>query len=201
MTSTRVLGPILAVVLAVGGALVLTRDREITAQVDVPSEPVPVAVTSNAPRVGTLPELVASADLVVRGSVTGIDRGRMFGEPGAGAVESRLVTIRVDEVLAGEPPPEAAVVVEEEGWLDDGTPIVVDGLAPSELGDDGIWFLVDVGTDELPVHVVVSAQGRYLVDDGALIGAEGNDPLVADLAARTPTDLVAAITALPTAPG
>ena len=97
-------------------------------------EPQPVAVTSDAPRVATLAELVASADVVVRGEVTATERGRLFGEPGAGAVESRLVTLRVDEVLAGEAPPEGPLVVEEEGWLEDGTPIVVDGAPPSTGG-------------------------------------------------------------------
>ena len=165
------------------GALVLTRDDERpTTAPTTTAEPQPVAVTSDAPRVATLAELVASADVVLRGEVTSTERGRLFGEPGAGAVESRLVTLRVAEVLAGAAPPETSIVVEEEGWLEDGTPIVVDGAAPSQVGDDAIWFLDAVGTDDLPVYVAVSAQGRYLVADDDLVGATGDDPLIDELA-------------------
>jgi hypothetical protein len=156
----------------------------------------PVAVTSDAPRAANLPQLVTSADVVLRGEVIGTERGRLFGEPGAGAVESRLVTVRVDEVLAGSSPAETEIVIEEEGWLADGTPISVDGASPSAMGDDVIWFLQDVGTPELPVYVAVSAEGRYVVVDGGLVGATGDDPLVAELAALTPDGLTAAVVAV-----
>ena len=88
-------------------------------------------------------------------------------------------------------------MVEEEGWLEDGTPIVVDGAPASKVGDDAIWFLDAVGTEELPVYVAVSAQGRYLVVDGDLVGADGDDPLIAELSSLTPDQIQAAIAALP----
>ena len=81
----------------------------------------------------------------MRGEVTGTERGRLFGEPGAGAHRVPPRDPRVAEVLAGAAPPEDELVVEEEGWLEDGTPIVVDGAAPSTVGDDAIWFLDAVG--------------------------------------------------------
>ena len=87
-------------------------------------------------------------------------------------------------------------MVEEEGWLEDGAPLIVDGAAPSTVGDDGVWFLVDVGDADLPIYVVVSAQGRYLVDDGALSGAAGDDPLVDELASLSVEELTARIGAL-----
>ncbi len=68
------------------------------------------------------------------------------------------------------------------------------------MGDDAIWFLDAVGTDELPVYVAVSAQGRYLVVDGDLVGAAGDDPLIAELASLSADDLADAIAALPGAP-
>jgi hypothetical protein len=196
----RALGPAIAIVLAVVGALVLTRDRDEPVEATTTTTAAqPVAVTSDAPTVATLAELVASADVVLRGEVTSTAPGRLFGEPGSGAVESRLVTVRVDEVLAGEAPSEPELVVEEEGWLEDGTPIVVDGAAPSAPGDGAIWFLDAVGTDELPVYVAVSAQGRYLVVDGELVGADGDDPLVAELAALSADALAAEVAAMPSA--
>ena len=59
--------------------------------------------------------------------------------------------------------------------------MVVDGAAPSAVGDEGIWFLVDPGDDTTDALIVVNAQGRYLVDGDHLTGAEGGDALVAVL--------------------
>ena len=157
-----------------------------------------VAVASDAPRGGSLDELVAASDLVVRGEVEGTERGRPFGQPGGATIVSRLVTLRVDEVLAGAAPRAGTVLVEEEGWLDDGRALVVDGARPSEAGDAGIWFLTEVDDPDLPVYTTVGAEGRYLVaGDGGdtLVGADGDDPLVADLAARGPDGLAAAVRA------
>lgn len=162
--------------------------------------PAPVAVSSDAPRYSTLEELEAASDVVVRGRVATTERGRLFGDPGShSAVESRLVTLEVAEVLGGDGVTEGTVVlVEEEGWLPDGAPLVVDGAAPSAVGDDGIWFLVVGGDRELSAHVIVNAQGRYLVDEaGHLRGVEGGDPLVAELSALTVDELAARVRALP----
>jgi hypothetical protein len=103
----------------------------------------------------------------------------------------------VAEVLAGTPPAGATVQVEEEGWLEDGAPLVVDGAAPSAVGDDGIWFLTEVESGAAPVYVVVNAQGRYLVDGDGLAGADGDDPLIGELSDLTVAELTARIAALP----
>lgn len=200
MISRRALGPALAVAVAVVGAGALARGeareptRPPTAAVAAVAA---VAVTSDAPRAEDLAELVATADLVVRAEVTTTARGRLFGAPGAGAIESRLVALQVAEVLAGAAPADATLVVEEEGWLEDGTPIAVDGAPPSAEGDDGIWFLQAVGTAEAPLHVVVGAQGRYLLDGERLQGAAGDDPLIARLSAMSPDELARAVAATP----
>lgn len=154
----------------------------------------PVAVSSDAPRFPTLADLVAAADVVVAGEVEGTERGRTFGQPGGAAIVSRLVTLRVDEVLAGTAPAGAPnVLVEEEGWLDDGRPLAVDGAAPTQVGDRGIWFLVEVDDPELPVYTVVNAEGRYLLSGDALVGAAGDDPLIAEVESMTPDALAARV--------
>jgi hypothetical protein len=197
----RAVGPVAAVAVAVVASLVLAgRGADQPAPPQRSVSRAPVAITSDAARVDTLEELVARSDLVVRGQVVATERGRLFGEPGAGAVQSRLVTLELAEVLAGTGTPAAALLVEEEGWLEDGTPVVVDGAAPSSVGDDGIWFLTAVGTPEAPVHVVVSAQGRYLVTGDRLGGAAGDDPLVAELARLHVDELAERIAALPSPP-
>jgi hypothetical protein len=195
----RVVGPLVAVLLATGAALVVTRDDPPTAALTTAAtttEPPPVAITSNAPRYGSLEELAGAADLVVRGHVTRAERGRLFGDPGTeSAIESRLVTLAVDEVLRGDDPG-PGLLVEEEGWTEDGAPLVVDGAGPSVTGDDAIWFLTPVEGPEGPAFITVSAAGRYLVDGDDLRGPTGEDPLVAELAALTPSELAARIAAL-----
>jgi hypothetical protein len=182
-------------VAAVVGLLLILRSDDPPASDDEPLPP--VAVTSDAPRLGTLSELVDASDIVVRARVTGTERGRVFGE-GDAAIESRIVRLRVTKVLRG---PAVAVddtlLVEEEGWTADGAPLVVDGLAPSEPGDDAVWFLVRVGQDEEARHVAVSAEGRYLVRGDRLEGAAGDDPLVAELSALGTTGLETAVAASP----
>ncbi len=155
-----------------------------------------VAVSSDAPAADSLAELVDGADLVVRAEVVATERGRWFGDGGDGArIQSRLVTLRVTDVLAGRAPAAPTLLVEEEGWLEDGAPLVVDGAAPSRVGDEGVWFLVDGGDPELGAYVVVGVQGRYLVagPDGELDGAAGGDPLVRRLAALTVEELAKAV--------
>ncbi len=191
----QVAGPLLAVAVAAVVAVSLTRE-------DGPSDdperaaPTPVEVTSDAPRLTSLEDLVAASDVVVLAEVVATQRGRVFGDPGGETIESRVVTLEVSKVLAGRAPSHGRVLVEEEGWLQDGSPLIVDGAAPSAVGDSGIWFLVDVGEPDAPMHVVVSAQGRYLVDGDHLAGAAGDDPLIAELSALTVDELAGRITAL-----
>lgn len=194
--------PILAVVIAVGAGLAAWQvgghDRHAEPEEELP----PVAVTSDAPRLGSLAELVAGSDLVVRAQVVGTERGRVFGDPGGdAAIESRVVTLQVTSVLlgptSGPAAPGGRILVEEEGWTADGAPLIVDGARPSEVGDDAIWFLTEVGAEEEARYVVVSAEGRYLVDGDRLVGATGDDALIAEITALGAARLEAAVTASP----
>ena len=181
-------------VAVVAGVVVAGRDGEPAPTTDrgpvgeVPADA--VAISSDATPAATLEDLLAAADVVVRGEVVATERGRWFGGAGSARLQSRFVTLRVDDVLAGDDPGAPSVLLEEEGWLEDGSPVVVDGAAPSRVGDAGIWFLADGGDAEVGALVVVGAQGRYLDDgDGGLVGAAGGDPLVVDLASGSPDAL------------
>lgn len=185
---------ILAVVLVAGGS---ADEEPPVAETTTTSVPEPVRIESDAPAYATLDELLAATDLVVRARVTSTERGRVFGSPDEDtALVSRLVALEVTEVLRGAEPPDA-FLVEEEGWLPDGSPLIVDGLVPSATGDDAIWFLVDPSATEPAPFVTVNAQGRYRIDGDALRGAEGDDPLVAELTALGATGLESAIRAAP----
>jgi hypothetical protein len=192
-------GPPAVLVLAVAVGLLAWAGRGEDRGDEGVAERAPVAVTSDAPRHAALAELVAASELVVRAEVTATERGRVFGDPRSdGAIESRLVHLEVTSVLHGHgPAPGDLLLVEEEGWTADGAPLVVDGLAPSATGDDGIWFLQRVGQDEDARYVVVGAEGRYLVDGERLTAAAGDDPLVAAAVALGPRALADAIRAVP----
>ena len=124
----------------------------------------------------------------------------MFADSGgSGAIESRVVHLRVTARPARRrrPRPAIASSSRRRGGRAEGAPLVVDGLAPSAMGDDAVWFLIRVGDDEEARYVVVSAEGRYLVRGDRLVGAAGDDPLVAELAALGAAGLEAAVVAAP----
>ena len=131
-----------------------------------------------------LASMVAASDLVVRARVDTTTRGRLVGD-GEAAVVSRIDTLEVEEVLAGDASLDSGstLLVEEEGWLGDGTAIAVNGLAPSEAGMDAIWFLdrrPDRRASRLPGH---QPPGPVRGRRRPLEGADGQDPLVARVGA------------------
>ncbi|NLD75436.1 MAG: hypothetical protein GX643_02095 [Acidimicrobiales bacterium] len=193
--------PLVAVLLAIGaGALVLRDSGRQSSTSGVQSATVTsggdaldaVEVTSDAPTARSLDELVGASDLVVEAAVVSSAEGRWFGD-GDAAILSRLVTLQVRQVLVGSTSTASTILVEEEGWTADGTPLVVDGLAAAAEGDRGVWFLVDGGDPDVGAYVVVSAQGRYLLSDGGLVGASGGDPLVSVLSSMTAAELREAV--------
>lgn len=153
----------------------------------------PVAVEAWGPAFTSLDELRAASDLIVLGEVTGVAEGRTITAPGdpAAGIRTRLLTVEVTRALQGAVP--SVVVVEEEAALLDGTPIVVNGMAPGAVGDRGVYFLVAGSDPAAPYHAVVNEQGRYLVDGVQLRPAAADDPLAARLAALGLNGLVAAV--------
>jgi hypothetical protein len=171
-----------AIVAVAVGFVIATRDD------DRAPAPVDVEATSIY-QFSSLDEMVAASDAIVVGRVSATERGRLVGDPANGGVISRLVTVTVDEVLAGTIG--STIIVEEEGWLTDNTPITVNGVAPSNVGDEGLWFL-DLNDDaELPSFLVINSQGRFLfADDGTVRGGDQRDALVRQLQRQSPTQLV-----------
>ena len=159
---------------------------------DAEGGPAPLAVSaSSLYQFDDLASMVAASDLVVRARVDSTARGRVVGA-GEAAVISRIGTLAVEEVLAGEEAG-STLLVEEEGWLGDGTAIAVNGLAPSESGMDAIWFLDRRPDPEVPGYLVINHQGRYVVDGDRLHGADGPDPLVAAVEPLGPDGLTHAV--------
>lgn len=159
---------------------------------DGAAEPAPLDVVAAGPSYTTLAEMMAASDLVLVGEVRGVGDGRTITDPTDPVVgiHTRLVDVEVLQLLAGDA--SGTVVVEEEEALLDGTPIVVNGVAPSRVGDRGVYFLVASDDPAAPYHALVGEQGRYLLD-GARLRPSGNDALSRSLAARGFDGLVAAI--------
>ena len=154
-------------------------------------------------RLTTLAELTKGSDLVVRGTVEQTSRGRVVGggaqSSDANGIVSRILTLRVDDVLKGRATMAGdKVLVEEEGWLTDGRAIAVNGAPPTAAGDTGIWFLQSVRDPELTGYIVTNGQGRYLVAPGDahdLVAGDERDALMRELAAMTPDALAQGVRA------
>jgi hypothetical protein len=101
----------------------------------------------------SLPQMVATSDLVIEGTVQEVEPGRVVGE-GDASIQFAQVTVSVDRVVFGRM--DAASVVLEEYGLQLGH--------PSRVGDHGVYFLHQKA-DAPAFHRLVNSQGRFL-DDG-----------------------------------
>jgi hypothetical protein len=167
-------------------------DRE--ADVTSPSA-VKVAATSKY-QFDSLIEMAAASDAVVRATVVTTERGRLVGDPGAGGIVTRVVTLKVDESFDSEMDglgEGATLLVEEEGWLPTGEELIVDDLQPSAPGDAGVWFLQALDETEAPTFIVINSQGRFLNVDGHVVGGRADDPLVDATEAASYSELVDAL--------
>jgi hypothetical protein len=120
-----------------------------------------VDIESSAADHSTLDDLVAAADLVVVATVADVTEGRQISAPADpdAAIRTRLLVLDVADVLAGSA--SGDVLVEEPASLADGTPVVVDGVEPLDVGDEAVWFLVGGDAETMPYFAVVNRQGRY----------------------------------------
>lgn len=182
--------PLVAAVAVAAGTLA-ERDR---AAPPAPSDPVRgapdtvVLPAESSVHASTLAELVGASDSVVIGRVLGTGRGRLVAGSSGGGIVTRLVRLQVEEVLAGAEPGDE-LVVEEPGWLTDGTAVAVNGIPGSEVGDLGIWFLVRSTDPEAPYYAVINDQGRYLVDphdETRFRDVPVADPLIDELERQDP---------------
>jgi hypothetical protein len=141
-----------------------------------------IDLDSSAADLALLDELVAASDLVVVGTVADLTDGRQITAPvdPDAALLTRLVVLDVSAVLTGTS--SGDVIVEEPAALGNGTPVVVDGVQPLDVGDEAVWFLVAGDSETMPYFAVVNRQGRYTVAGDTLQPAS-DDPLGTELAA------------------
>jgi hypothetical protein len=151
-----------------------------------------VTVAADEPTFSSLDGLLRASDAVVAGVVDHVEEGRAISDPSdvRSGIRTQLASVRVDEVLAGDVASE--IVIEQEATLLDGTPIEVNGMAPLEAGQVGIYFLIAGDGEEFPYFALVNRQGHYEVVDDRLV-AGSDDALSRHLAAMTPDALRCAI--------
>ena len=166
--------------------------------------PVSRAEVEEIRRFRTVREMVAASDFVTRARVVDVRPGRRIGleeseEEEDARLRMREVTLQIEEVLDADERLAYAVagadrtlLLEELGW-EGATTVVVNGLWPSEVGDVGIYFLVRIQGAEPRSFRLVSSQGRYLIRDGRLLGADQEDALIRSVESLTVAELEEAI--------
>ena len=135
-----------------------------------------IDIDSSAADFSTLDDLVAASDLVVVATVADITDGRQITAPADpdAAVVTRLLVLDVSDVLAGSS--DRRRDRRGASGAGDGTPVVVDGIEPLDVGDEAIWFLVAGDAETMPYFAVVNRQGRYTIAGDTLQPAS-DDPL------------------------
>ena len=159
-----------------------------------------VVVHTAGPKIGSLDELVDNSEVVVIARAVAVTDGRVFAsDPASEGVRSHLVRLEIGAVLAGSAP-SPTLTLEEEASNSDGRMLLIDGLRPTQSGDQGFFFLTPNPDPSLPYFATVSTLGRYLRSNtkrGAdqLIGARDAGPLaatIAEMGGRRLTDAVIA---------
>ena len=139
-------------------------------------------------------KMTATSHLVVRGTVTAVETGRLAGvdedpEAVGGDIRLRKVTIGELDVLHNPKnllvPP--SITLEEVGWDEEGRGYIVNNVAWSEVGDTGYFFLRRAaGTTDPNTYQLVSSDGRALVVDGALRPSNAENELAASIITMVP---------------
>jgi hypothetical protein len=168
------------------------------------TEPSRELIRSSGASFDSLSAMQQASDTVVIAEAITVGAGRTFAAANGRQITSQIVTLRVGRVLSGSDPG-PTLQMEEESRLDGTTPVEVDGLRPTEPGDQGIFFLVAVapavdsggpGTEDGRLYVTVATSGRLLrssLDAGNDSLQATDDPLAKRLAAAGGNRLTDAI--------
>lgn len=125
----------------------------------------PVAVSASGQRFVTSADLAMAADVIVEGRIVGFDQGRVITDPANPEAGFTTRLFQLDVISEFGPPAGSQLIIEQEAALLDGSPMVVNGLTPNQVGDVGFWFLVAGNEEEFPYLALVNEQGRMLYDE------------------------------------
>jgi hypothetical protein len=124
----------------------------------------------------SLTAMTAGSDLVIRGRVTRIERGRTIEADKVDSFTFRSVYVEVDDVLRGTTPSGSPkeVLIEEEGWTAEGVGYSLNGSKWAQTGDEAIFFLTF--KEENATYRLVNSQGRLFIRPGGELIANSVDP-------------------------
>ena len=111
-----------------------------------------------------LEEMTATADLVVSGEVTAVQRGRTLNadDPLSTTLTMRAATITIAETFRGTALG-ATVVMEQVAYNDDdGSSFEIAEMPWSRIGDKGVFFLKQDSTQPVDHYVQIVPDGRIL---------------------------------------
>jgi hypothetical protein len=155
----------------------------------------PVAISATGPVAASLDDLVAMSDVVVEARVVAVDEGRSITDPAdpTAGIRTQLAELELAVVYAGDAVAGESLVVEQESALIDGTPVVVNGLAPLGIDDTGFFFLVSGDDSEFPYHALVGDQGWLPLVADTVRGRSDRDPIGEEWDGRPRAELAATL--------
>lgn len=172
-------------------------DNSAPQDADVPTATVDATVTDDGD--ATVAQLVEEADVVVYGTVSGVES---LGRPGAPedptATEYLGVTIEIDTVLAGatdQPIRLAWDAFQTNAGGDRVATFISNGLRPPQQGDEMLLFLGPVDPSYLdfvggfPTFAPVRLDGVVYLEDGVVTEVERNSLAGSELTGMTITEI------------
>lgn len=153
--------------------------------------------TATAYRFNTLPEMVATADVVAEVEVVSVAREDGAGgaePPQHGSTVNRLSTVKTLHSFSGDAP--ATMVIAEYGWDENNRRLATDSWPGLEVGDRVICFLHESRTaDGAEIYVSLKSTGLALVaaEDAPIFTGAPTDEVGEQIRLLTPPALRAAI--------
>lgn len=130
----------------------------------------------------SLGEMVATADVVVVGTVGEARRGGWYGDPGApDSTRARLVDVQVEKVLwaAGGRRVEGSLAVANGSWGPEGIGYMTEGVRWLEPGERGLFALQEAESGE--ALELLNSQSQFVLGRA---GVEPSGDAEGDLAAQ-----------------
>lgn len=184
--SARRLHTVVALVSVAAIALILTGDHRGLMQ---SSQEFTVAHAREVNDFKDLQGLIDGSDVIIRGTIESTRPGRVIGDDEASRLRLRELVVSVSETLKGTTGP--SIIVEELAW-GQGGPLMLNGQAWGQAGEDAIYFLTSSAQGN---YTAVSSRGRYVIDSDETLAsvvveaARDGDELIRDVEGRTYPDV------------
>ncbi|MFE9689336.1 hypothetical protein [Micromonospora sp. NPDC005806] len=189
----RRLGLAAAGAVALAGLVATVAVRHADTGVRLDARPESLAFGKEVYHFDTVAQMTATSHLVVYGSVSAVEPGRIASvdeDPAAvgGDIRLRNVTITVWDVLHNPKnmlvPP--TITLEEEGWDEEGRGYLSNNVAWSEVGDSGYFFLRrDLDVSDPHTFLLASSDGRALEANGVLEPSNPQNELAGSISGMT----------------